>query len=176
MRNLGRTPIWSRPTRPTATPAATTAPEGGSPGDTGVRRHSGATPAVLIVDDEEILAGAVRAYLVRRGYTVDVAGSGEHALARMRQSHLDLVILDYRLPDMDGLETLRRLKQLAPSPEVIMLSAHDGPEIAQGAIRLGAFEYLVKPIDLVRLHAVLDEAWARARSREAKPAQDAAVA
>lgn len=162
MNHHGMIPIWIRPAGLGNDRLA--APRGEYPShqDAGLRRAAGPSPAVLIVDDEPVLADAVRGYLVRRGYDVDLAGSGEDALARMRQCERDLVVLDYGLPGMDGLEALRRLKQLSPGAEVVMVSAHGTAETAQEAMRLGAFSYLSKPVDLVELGVVLNEAWARA--------------
>lgn len=162
MNHHGVRPIWSWPAGLGADRwAAEARAERPSCPGTGDRRAGDASPAVLIVDDEPILADAVRGYLVRRGYDVALAGSGEDALDRMRQSERDLVVLDYGLPGMDGLEALRRLKQLAPGAEVVMLSAHGTAETAEAAMRLGAFGYLPKPIDLVELGVVLDKAWTR---------------
>jgi DNA-binding NtrC family response regulator len=162
MNRHGMIPIWSWPAG-LGTDRLAAAPRGERPScpGTGVRGAAGASPAVLIVDDEQMLADALRGYLVRRGYDVDLAGSGEDALARMRQSERDLVVLDYGLPGMDGLEALRRLKQVAPGAEVVMLSGHGTAETAEEAMRLGAFSYLSKPVDLVELGVVLDEAWTR---------------
>jgi DNA-binding response OmpR family regulator len=174
MNRHGMIPIWSWPAGLGADQLAA-APRGERPShqDTGLRRAVGASPAVLIVDDEPMLADAVRGYLTRRGYDVDLAGSGEDALARMRQAARDLVVLDYSLPGMDGLEALRRLKQLSPGAEVVMLSGHGTDETAEAAIRLGAFSYLPKPIDLVELRVVLDKAWTRARrDRHSNPSPD----
>jgi DNA-binding NtrC family response regulator len=177
MNHHGMIPIWSRPAglgadRLTAAPRGERPPCPGA----GVRGATGASPAVLIVDDEPMLADAVRGYLVRRGYDVDLAGSGEDALARMRQCERDLVVLDYGLPGMDGLEALRRLKRLSPAAEVVMVSAHGTAETAEEAMRLGAFGYLPKPFDLVELSVVLDEAWIRTRrARRAGPSPDGDV-
>jgi DNA-binding NtrC family response regulator len=177
MNHQGMIPIWSRPAGLGADRRAAE-PRGERPScpGTGVRGAAGANPAVLIVDDEQMLADALRGYLVRRGYHVDLAGSGEEALARMRQAARDLVVLDYGLPGMDGLEALRRLKQVAPGAEVVMLSGHGTDETAEAAIRLGAFSYLPKPIDLVELAVVLDKAWTRARrDRHSGPSPDGDV-
>jgi DNA-binding NtrC family response regulator len=170
-------PIWSRPAGLGADRlAAASGRERPSCPGAGVRGATGTSPAVLIVDDEPMLADAVRAYLARRGYDVDLAGSGEDALARMRQSERDLVVLDYGLPGMDGLEALRRLKQLSPGAEVVMVSAQGTAETAEEAMRLGAFSYLSKPVDLVELGIVLDEAWTRtSRARRAGLSPDGDV-
>jgi DNA-binding NtrC family response regulator len=177
MNHHGMIPIWSQPPALAAARLAAE-PRGERPScpGAGVGGATGTSPAVLIVDDEPVLADAVRGYLVRRGYDVDLAGSGEDALARMRQCERDLVVLDYGLPGMDGLEALRRLKQLSPGAEVVMVSAHGTAETAEEAMRLGAFSYLSKPVDLVELGVVLDEAWTRtSRAREAGLSPDGDV-
>ncbi|MBI4637083.1 MAG: sigma-54-dependent Fis family transcriptional regulator [Candidatus Rokubacteria bacterium] len=131
-------------------------------------------PAVLIIEDEKILSEAMQAYLGRHGYDPTVAGSGEEGLQSLRESEADLVVLDYKLPRMDGLETLRQIKQLAPGTEVVMLTAHGTVKSAVEAMRAGAFDYLTKPVDLEELAVVLDKAWSHARlQRELRYWQDA---
>jgi DNA-binding NtrC family response regulator len=115
-------------------------------------------PSVLIVDDEKILAEAMRDYLARRGYEPGTASSGEEGLQTLREAEADLVILDYKLPGMDGLETLRQIKQLTPTTEVVILTAHGNVKTAVEAMRAGAFDYLAKPVDLEELAVVLDRA------------------
>ncbi len=131
-------------------------------------------PSVLIVEDESVLAGAMRDYLSRHGFEPAVAASGEEALQALRQAEADLVILDYRLPRMDGLEVLREVRQLAPGAAVIMLTAHGSVRTAVEAMRAGAFDYLTKPVDLEELALVLARAWSHTRmERELRFWQDA---
>jgi DNA-binding NtrC family response regulator len=120
-------------------------------------------PSVLIVEDESVLAGAMRDYLSRHGFEPVVVASGEEALQALRQAEADLVILDYRLPRMDGLEVLREVRQLAPGAAVIMLTAHGSVRTAVEAMRAGAFDYLTKPVDLEELALVLGRAWNHTR-------------
>lgn len=130
-------------------------------------------PSVLIVEDEKVLAEAMRDYLARHGYEPAAVDSGEAGLRRMRESELDLVVLDYKLPRMDGLETLRQLKQIAPRAEVILLTAYGTVKTAVEAMRAGAFDYLTKPVDLEELALVLGKAWKHARlQRELRYWQD----
>ena len=116
------------------------------------------TNAVLIVDDEEVLAGAMGDYLRRFGYAVTLRSSGEEGLRSIDQEPPDIVVLDFRLPRMDGLEVLRRIKESRPEIEVILLTAHGSVEGAVEAIKLGAFDYLSKPLDLEELRLVVGKA------------------
>jgi two-component system, NtrC family, response regulator AtoC len=120
-------------------------------------------PSVLIIEDEKILAHAMRDYLAHHGYEPVVAGSGEGGLKLLRDSEMDLVVLDYQLPGMDGIETLRQIKQATPATEVVMVTAHGSVKIAVEAMRAGSFDYLTKPVDLEELAVVLDKAWTHAR-------------
>jgi two-component system response regulator AtoC len=132
------------------------------------------TPSVLVVEDERILADAVSDYLARHGFEPAVAGSAEAALEHLAGGDVDLVVLDYRLPGMDGLEALGRIKQAAPAAEVVMLTAHGSVKAAVAAMRAGAFDYLTKPVDLEELAVVLGKASEHARlQRELRYWQDA---
>jgi two-component system, NtrC family, response regulator AtoC len=114
--------------------------------------------SVLIVDDEQVLASAMADYLSRHGYAVKVEGSGEQALKSIEAESPDLVLLDYRLPRMDGLVVLRKIKESRPEIEVVMLTAHGSVEKAVEAMRFGAYDYLSKPIDLEELRLVVEKA------------------
>ena len=116
------------------------------------------TNTVLVVDDEQVLAGAMADYLARHGYAVDIKSSGEEALKVIDREPPDIVVLDYRLPRMDGLEVLRRIKEARPEIEVVILTAHGSVEGAVEAIKIGAFDYLSKPLDLEELRLVVNKA------------------
>jgi CheY-like chemotaxis protein len=107
-------------------------------------------PSVLIIEDESILSHAMRDYLTRRGYEAVVAGSGEEGLKLLRDSEMDLVVLDYQLPGIDGIDVLRQVKQAAPATEVVMVTAHGSEKIAVEAMRAGSFDYLTKPVAVDR--------------------------
>jgi DNA-binding NtrC family response regulator len=131
-------------------------------------------PAVLIVEDERVLAEAMTDYLARHGFETAMAGSGEAALDAIHRSEPDLVVLDYQLPGMDGLEVLREIRQRAPQAEVVMLTAHGSVKTAVEAMRAGAFDYLTKPVDLEELALVLGRARSHARlERELRLLQSA---
>ena len=114
--------------------------------------------SILVVDDEQVLAGAMGDYLSRYGYMVKVKSSGEEALRVIEGEPPDVVVLDYRLPRMDGLEVLRRIKESRPEVEVIMLTAHGSVESAVEAMKVGAYDYLGKPLDLEELRLAVGKA------------------
>ncbi|HUT53032.1 MAG TPA: response regulator [bacterium] len=103
---------------------------------------------LLMVDDEEIFLSSTRTLLERRGLTVSTAGSGTDALQVLDERPIDVVVLDVRMPGMDGVETLRKIKQRHPLVEVIMLTGHATVDSAVEGLKLGAFDYLMKPWDL----------------------------
>ena len=116
-----------------------------------------ASPRILIVDDEveitEILAD-----LLSEGYDCARAGSAEEALARLQQGDFQLVISDITMPGMSGLDMIPHVKDLAPDTVVVMISGMQTVESAIGALRLGAFDYLMKPFDLRQVEAVVKRA------------------
>ena len=125
----------------------------------------------LVVDDEVAVVEALARRLDRRGLKVGTASSGQQALDRLEEggaSATDVVILDVKMPGMDGLETLRRIKERHPLVEVIMLTGHATVESAIEGMKRGAFDYLMKPCDLETLVAKLDQAGIRKRDHESK--------
>jgi DNA-binding NtrC family response regulator len=103
---------------------------------------------VLLVDDEiEFLETLVKR-MKKRNVNVFGVKSGEEALKFLEQNPLDVVVLDVRMPGMDGIETLREIKKRHPLVEVIMLTGHANMEVAVQGMELGAFDYLMKPMDI----------------------------
>ncbi|HEV8430628.1 MAG TPA: HD domain-containing phosphohydrolase [Pyrinomonadaceae bacterium] len=115
------------------------------------------SPRILIVDDEveitEILAD-----LLSEDYDCKRAGSAEEALARLREDEFQLVISDITMPGMSGLDMIPHIKELSPDTVVVMISGMQTVESAIGALRLGAFDYLMKPFDLRQVEAVVKRA------------------
>jgi len=103
---------------------------------------------ILIVEDEETQRSLLAGLLRKEGYTVEEAGNGTTALELFRTKTIDLALLDFKLPDMDGLAILKGLKDINPEVEVIMITAFGSIENAVNALKTGASEYLTKPIDL----------------------------
>ncbi|MBI3780031.1 MAG: sigma-54-dependent Fis family transcriptional regulator, partial [candidate division NC10 bacterium] len=115
--------------------------------------------SVFIVDDEQVLAKAIADFLGRHRYVVSLTTTGEEALRTIDKEPPDVVLLDYRLPRMDGLNVLRKIKETRPEIEVIMMTAHGSVEGAVEAMKLGAFDYISKPIDLEELRLVVEKAF-----------------
>ena len=105
-------------------------------------------PSVLIIEDEEAVAWALRKACERQGYRAAVAASAEDGLAQAKRHPPDAVFLDIRLPGMDGLTALGKLKQSAPDAAVVVITAHGNLSTAVQAVAGGAFDYLAKPFDL----------------------------
>ncbi|HBL24280.1 MAG TPA: two-component system response regulator [Deltaproteobacteria bacterium] len=103
---------------------------------------------ILIVEDEEAQRSLLGGLLRKEGYTVGEASDGAGALALFQKEIFEIVLLDYRLPDMDGLSLLKQIKEINPGTEVVMITAFGSIENAVGALKAGASEYLTKPIDL----------------------------
>lgn len=103
---------------------------------------------ILIVEDEETQRSLLAGLLKNEGYTVEEAGTGDLAAEIFNAKPIDIVLLDFKLPDMDGLTVLKTLKDINPEVEVIMITAFGSIENAVSALKIGATEYLTKPIDL----------------------------
>lgn len=104
--------------------------------------------SILIVDDEVSILNSLSSILEDEGYDITVAKSGVEALRLCTSDPPDLMMLDIWMPEMDGLETLRRVRELAPYTQVMMMSGHGSIETAVKAIKLGAYDYIEKPLSL----------------------------
>src|SRR5207244_2401344 len=121
---------------------------------------------VLVIDDERILADSIAAYLEHHGFSTVVAFSGEDGLQRAEATSPDVAIVDVRLPGMNGIEVLRRLREMLPTIEVLMVTAHASVASAVDAMKLGAFDYVMKPVDLDELRFIVDKARTHQRMRQ----------
>lgn len=117
---------------------------------------------VLFVDDEEDLVKAVVQRLNIRGIDAIGEASGLDALQRLKEERFDAVVLDVRMPGLGGLEVLHAIKKSKPGLEVILMTGHGSKETVDEAYRLGAFEYLQKPVDIDYLVKVILRASSRA--------------
>jgi len=104
--------------------------------------------SVLIVDDEEGIRHSLSSILSEEGYSVEAVPSGEECLARLATTHFDVILLDIWLPKMDGIETLERMRQQGHYPMVVMISGHGNIETAVRATKLGAFDFIEKPLSI----------------------------
>ena len=116
---------------------------------------------VLFVDDEEELVGAVVERLELRKISATGATSGEEALALLEKHSFDVVVLDVRMPGLGGLDVIKRIKASHPGLDVVLLSGHGSSEDVEEGLRLGALDYLQKPVDLDNLIQILREAASR---------------
>jgi len=113
---------------------------------------------VLVVDDEEGIRKALERFLTRLGYQVAVAANATEALARLASDHPQTMLCDIRMPDTSGVELLPKVLAQDPDLAVIMLTAIDEPRTAIECLKLGAYDYLIKPVDLEELELSLQHA------------------
>jgi len=106
---------------------------------------------LLVVDDEESQREMLAGFLAKQGYSVATADSGEQALNLCLEHYYEIALIDLRMPGMDGLELLKKLKSLNPEIQVLVLTAHGSVETAVEAMRAGAYHYVNKPVDLEEL-------------------------
>lgn len=124
---------------------------------------------VLLVDDEQIFVNTMGKRLSKRGLTVTKSFSGEDGLAVLEENHhVDVVVLDVKMPGLDGIETLCRIKSKYPLVEVIMLTGHGTVETAIDGMKEGAFDYLLKPCDMDELMGKINDAATRKSQAEFK--------
>jgi DNA-binding NtrC family response regulator len=121
---------------------------------------------VLLVDDEEDFVEMLSLRLQGSGQDVTTACSGRECLSVLAEKEIDVVILDVKMPGMDGIETLKEIKKRFPLVEVIMLSGHGTIETASEGITLGAFAYLLKPAGFAELLETLEAAGKRKQEQQ----------
>jgi DNA-binding NtrC family response regulator len=124
------------------------------------------TPSILLIEDEATLARNICIYLEREGLVVESASSGEVGLQRLEQIAPQLVILDYNLPGINGIQVLQEIMQKAPRTRVIMLTGAGSEQIAVDALKAGASDYLRKPVELAALRMVIERVLSRRRFEE----------
>ena len=123
---------------------------------------------IMLVDDEERYLKTTKRLLEKRGYDVCTATNGMDALGRLKQQDIHVVILDVKMPVMDGNEVLKRIKAQYPLVEVIMLTGHATVDSAIDGLKSGAGDYLMKPADMDDIVAKSEDAFARRQRMEAK--------
>ncbi|MEJ5329187.1 MAG: response regulator [Desulfobaccales bacterium] len=128
---------------------------------------------VLVVDDEARFRTTLAKMLRSRGLVVEAVGSGEECLTELDDRPYDVVLLDIRMPGLGGLETLRLLKERHPEVEVVMLSGHANLDTAIELLKLGAYDYLVKPCPLEEVLLKIENAFEKKQELERIKAQAA---
>lgn len=115
-------------------------------------------PRILVVDDEDILIRCYQRILDNRGYRVDYVSSGAAALKKIETDRYDLVILDYLMPEMNGMAVLQHTRLIQPDLKVIMVTGLDKIDTEIRAKALGVFDYLAKPFDPIELNGAVERA------------------
>ena len=113
-------------------------------------------PKILIADDGESQRYLLKGFLLREGYLVDEAENGIKALQCVKDQHFDIILLDHKMPGMNGVEVLKEVKRTNPEIAVVIISAYGTIERAVEAMEAGAFYYITKPVDLDKLLILLD--------------------
>lgn len=114
---------------------------------------------ILLVDDEVVFTTNMSKLLTNRGYKVTAANSGDEAIQALEKEPYDVVVLDLKMPGMDGLTTLKEIKKLGFSSETLILTGHGSIDTALEAIKIGAYDYLTKPCEIEDLVGKIEEAW-----------------
>ena len=122
----------------------------------------------LLVDDEEEFLKTLVKRLSKRNIKAEGVGNGEEALMILDRNPMDVVVLDVRMPGMDGIEVLRVIKKKYPLIEVVMLTGHASMEVAIEGMEIGAFDYLMKPVDIDELVYKLQDAYKKKLIQEKK--------
>ncbi len=111
---------------------------------------------ILVVEDGESQRKMLRDFLIREGHTVFEAENGPQGIQRVRSEHFDIVLLDYKMPGMDGMEVLREVKRINPEIDVVIITAYGTIETAVDAMKAGAIDYITKPIEFDELLILVD--------------------
>jgi DNA-binding NtrC family response regulator len=123
-------------------------------------------PRILLVDDETRFRTNLQKILGAKGLAVNAKGSGAEALEELKWQPYDVMILDIRMPGMDGLATLAEIKKINPEVEVIILSGHASMDAAVEINKLGGYDYLMKPCPLEELLLKIEAAYEKKQERE----------
>jgi len=121
---------------------------------------------ILITEDDEDLAFVIREALTRQGYESEVAPTAEALLDKLKAGSYDLILLDVRLPDMDGLDAIPRCRDLAPETPIIVMTAHGTRQIAMNAITRGAYDFFTKHLKMPEFQVVVSRALDRRRLQQ----------
>jgi len=119
---------------------------------------AGSGHRILIVDDNASLCRTMSLVLARRGYAVTTAKDGPQAISRVKENPFNTILMDIKMPLMDGVETYRRIKKIGPEVVVIMMTAYAVENLVQEALQEGAHGIIYKPLDIEEVIAVIEEA------------------
>ncbi|MFC1576508.1 response regulator transcription factor [Candidatus Omnitrophota bacterium] len=110
---------------------------------------------ILVVDDDQAVGGMLKKFLSKKGYEAIAVESGKEALKKLKSEKPNIILLDIRMPEMDGIEVLKRIRDIDRNVGVIMITAVKEDEIGRRCMELGAYDYITKPFDLDYMENVL---------------------
>jgi CheY-like chemotaxis protein len=121
---------------------------------------------ILIVEDEAVVRESVRDWLIDDGYDVDVAENGDEALEKIKKEEFGVIVLDLKLPGIDGLQVFEQAKELKPETKGVIITAYPSKETQEKARRLGLLDYLAKPFRVEDLERLITEALGEAERKK----------
>lgn len=127
---------------------------------------------ILLVDDEVVFTTNMAKLLQNRGYFVTAVNSGENAIRELEEKDIDVVVLDLKMPGMDGLATLKEIKKLGLFTQTLIFTGHGSIDTALEAVKLGAYDYLTKPCEIDELVAKIEGAWEKKDDEYKKDMQE----
>ena len=127
---------------------------------------------ILLVDDETVFADNMKKLLDSRGYKTTAVNSGDHAIRMLEETKFDVVVLDLKMPGMDGITTLKEIKKLGLFTETLILTGHGSVDTALEAVKLGAYDFLAKPCDIDDLVKKIEGAWLKKDEGEKQDMQE----
>jgi DNA-binding NtrC family response regulator len=127
---------------------------------------------ILLVDDEIVFTDNMMQLLTYRGYRVSAVNGGEAAIRLLQKENFDVIVLDLKMPGMDGMATLKEIKKLGLFTETLVLTGHGSIDTALEAMKLGAYDYLTKPCEVDELVAKIEGAWEKKDDSEKKDIQE----
>ena len=113
---------------------------------------------IIVIDDEETMRDSCFQILTKEGFNVETAKDGNEGLAKIKKESFDLVILDLKMPGLNGLDLIEQLKAVSPKTQTIVITAYSSPELEDEAHRLRAYRYLEKPFHIQELMCTVQEA------------------
>lgn len=114
---------------------------------------------ILLADDEVVFANNISKLLTKRGYQVTAVNSGDAALRALMENSFDVMVLDLKMPVMDGIATMQEMRKLRLFTEVLILTGHGSIDTALEAIQLGAYDYVIKPCEIAELVSKIEAAF-----------------
>ncbi|MFH1436216.1 MAG: response regulator [Pseudomonadota bacterium] len=127
---------------------------------------------ILLVDDEVVFTDNMSKLLENRGYCVSAVNSGDRAVQALEEGRFDVMVLDLKMPGMDGITTLREVNKLELFTKTLILTGHGSIDTALEALKLGAYDYLTKPCEIDDLVAKIEGAWEEKDDEERKTMQE----